>query len=85
MSQSTQGEPGQDARKKSLAMQAWRECWWSADPIKGTLWLDFRLFQFTKSARQTINVRTANVKTSLTPIKFHQGHSKYAYAGVGSN
>lgn len=52
------------------------KCWWSADPIKGTLWLDFRLFQFTKSARQTINVRTANVKTSLTPIKFHQGHSK---------
>lgn len=73
MSQSTQGEPGQDARKKSLAVQA---AWWSADPIKGTLWLDFRLFQFTKSARQTINVRTANVKTSLTPIKFHQGHSK---------
>lgn len=47
-----------------------------ADPIKWTLWLHFRLFQFTKSARQTINVHIANVKTSLTPIKFNQGHSE---------
>lgn len=52
--------------------------WWGgdADPIKWTLWLHFRLFQFTKSARRTINVHTANVKTSLTPIKFNQGHSE---------
>lgn len=51
--------------------------WWGVvDPINRTLWLHFRLFQFTKSARQTINVHAANVKTSLTPIKFNQGHSK---------
>lgn len=54
----------------------WRGWWGAVDPINRTLWLHFRLFQFTKSARQTINVHTANVKTSLTPIKFNQGHSK---------
>ena len=58
-----------------LCMQ-WGVVEGGVDPINRTLWLHFRLFQFTKSARQTINVHTANVKTSLTPIKFNQGHSK---------
>lgn len=33
-------------------------------------------FNLPKSARQTINVCIANVKTSLTHIKFNQGQSK---------
>lgn len=53
---------------------SWGEGGAAAGAIKGTLRLNFRLFQFAKSARQTINVRSANVKTSLTPIKFFQGH-----------
>lgn len=41
-----------------------------------TLWLCIHLCQFTKSARKTITVHAVNVKTSLTPIKFSQGHSE---------
>lgn len=79
MSQRTQGDPGHDSRKKSFRHAGGgggggRVGGAAAGAIKGTLRLHFRLFQFAKSARQTINVRSANVKTSLTPIKFLQGH-----------
>lgn len=81
MSQSAQGDPGHHSRKKSFRPAAgggggggWGGGGAAAGAIKGTLRLHFLLFQFAKSARQTINVRSANVKTSLTPIKFLQGH-----------
>lgn len=85
ISLSTQGDSGRESRKKSFRHEGvgggggtvggWGEDGAAAaGAIKGTLRLNFRPFQFAKSARQTINVHSANVKTSLTPIKFFQGH-----------